>query len=136
MIKRPACYFFPLKILISNFFFIKKYVFFCTRCRKTHAKSLVFSYIRVKKITVYTDILTWKVNLHIFSLLTKKDCYIKRCWHCLLETCLFQEYSTITPATKYNDSFLLSWHLKRTDTSSKNARLAGFPKNKVHTHYK
>ena len=35
-------------------------------CRQIRGKSLIFSYIRVKKITVYTEILTRKVDFRIF----------------------------------------------------------------------
>ena len=52
-----------------------------TPCRKTRVKNLVFSYIRRKKITLYTEILTLKIDLHTFSLVScvKKNPQINFC---------------------------------------------------------
>ena len=49
----------------------KQAFFFSTGFRKTRDKSLVFFYIRVKKIVFYTLILIGKVDSHIFSLMKK-----------------------------------------------------------------
>ena len=43
-----------------------KELFSSSQCRKTQAKSLVFSYISVKKTTLCTGILTWKVDIAHF----------------------------------------------------------------------
>ena len=46
--------------------FIPRYIiYFSTLCKKSKL-NLLFSYIRVKNLTFYTEILTWKVDLHIF----------------------------------------------------------------------
>ena len=49
--------------------------FYTQQCRKILAKSLIFSYIRVKKIMFNNENWTGKVDLHIFSLvsLIQKD---------------------------------------------------------------
>ena len=49
--------------------------YFLHDAEKLKIYSLVLSYIRVKEITFFTVILTWKIDLHIFHSFTlvKKD---------------------------------------------------------------